>query len=238
MNADTLLERLGAYLPAMLQGASMTLLVSSLAIVIGFVGGAALLGLSIANRGKGPLHWAVAVYVSFFRGTPLLVQLLMAFYLPSAFGVDLPPVAVAVAVMGLNSAAFQCEIQRAGLAAIPPGQIEAAVSFGMSSRQVFHRVQLPQLARAVWPAVVSEAMDVVKNSAIVSVIAVADLARVARQIFAANFRPLEVFLSAGVIYLLMTGAVFALGGWIGQRLRAPRRERVSTVPDAPGGGHV
>lgn len=222
MNAEGLLERLGAYAPLMAQGAGMTMLVSALAIVLGLVLGSALLGLAQANRGRGPLAWAVAVYVSFFRGTPLLVQLLMAFYLPSAFGLDLPPLLVAIAVMSLNSAAFQSEILRAGLAAIPAGQLEAAYCFGFSQRQVFWQIQLPQLARRVWPAVVSEGMDVVKNSAIVSVIAVADLARVTRQIFAANFRPLEVFLSAGFFYLLMTGAVFALGTWLGKRMLAPK----------------
>lgn len=222
MNADGLLERLAAYAPLMAQGAGTTLLVAALAIALGLLAGAALLGLSLANRGRGPLAWAVALYVSFFRGTPLLVQLLMAFYLPSAFGLDLPPLLVAVVVMSLNSAAFQSQILRAGLAAIPAGQLEAASSFGMSQRQVFWHVQLPQLARTVWPAVVSEAMDVVKNTAIVSVIAVADLARVTRQIFAANFRPMEVFLSAGFFYLLMTGAVFALGSWLGKRMRAAK----------------
>lgn len=226
MNSDVLTERLAAYLPMMLQGAGVTVLVSALAIGLGLLGGAVLLGLSQLRARRSVVSRAiaalVAVYVSFMRGTPLLVQLLMAFYLPSAFGLDLPPLVVAVGVMGLNSAAFQCEILRAGLSAIPPGQIEAAYSFGMGANQVFRHVQLPQLARAVWPAMVSEAMDVVKNSAIVSVIAVADLARVTRQIFAGNFRPLEVFLSADAVYLLLTGAVFILGTWVGQRMRQVR----------------
>ena len=231
MNADGLHERLAAYVPLMAQGAGTTLLGAALAIALGLVAGAVLLGLSQANRGRGPLAWALALYVSFFRGTPLLVQLLMAFYLPSAFGLDLPPLLVAIVVMSLNSGAFQSEILRAGLAAVPAGQLEAAASFGMSQRQVFWHVQLPQLARNVWPAVVSEAMDVVKNTAIVSVIAVADLARVTRQIFAANFRPLEVFLSAGFFYLLMTGAVFALGSWLGKRMREAK-------PIKSGAAHV
>lgn len=218
MNAATLFERLWAYLPVLLQGAGMTLLVSAAAILIGFLLGAALLGLSLAQGGKGLLAAAVRLYVSFFRGTPLLVQLLMTFYLPSAFGVDLPPLLVAVGVMGLNSAAFQCEILRAGLGAVPAGQIEAALSFGIAPRSVFRYVQLPQLARAVWPAVVSEAIDVVKNSAIVSVIAVAELARGAKQLAAANYRPLEVYFSAGATYLILTGAIFVLGSWLGRRL--------------------
>jgi polar amino acid transport system permease protein len=146
------------------------------------------------------------------------VQLLMLFYLPSAYGIDLPPLLVAIAALGLNSAAFQCEILRAGLVAVPAGQIEAAASFGISPSRIFRHVQLPQLARAVWPAVVSEGIDVVKSSAIVSVISVADLARGGRQIVASNFRPLEVYLSVGACYLLMTGAVLLLGSWLRSRM--------------------
>lgn len=228
MNAEGLFERLLAYLPAMAQGASMTLLVSCSAITVGMLLGAALLGLSLNRGGRSPLKWLISVYVSFFRGTPLLVQFLMAFYLPSSFGWDFPPLLVAIVVMALNSAAFQSEILRAGLAAIPAGQLEAAYSFGMEQRQVFWKIQLPQLARTVWPAVVSEAMDVVKNSAIVSVIAVVDLARVTRQIFAANYRPLEVFMSSGLVYLLLTGIVFALGSWVGLRMCQVRSHTVPT----------
>lgn len=218
MNAATFAERLAAYLPVLLQGAAMTLAAAVAAIVLGFAGGAVLLGVSMRRGGRGFLPAAVRTYLSFFRGTPLLVQLLMLFYLPSAYGINLPPLIVAIAALGLNSAAFQCEILRAGLVAVPVGQIEAAASFGILPARIFRHVQLPQLARAVWPAVVSEAIDVVKGSAIISVISVADLARGGRQIVSANFRPLEVYLSVGACYLLMTGAVLLLGVWISRRM--------------------
>ncbi|MCJ9712677.1 ABC transporter permease subunit, partial [Bordetella hinzii] len=107
--------------------------------------------------------------------------------------------------------------------------VEAGVIFGLSRHQVFRYVQLPQVARAVWPAVVSEAIDVVKNSSIVSVIAVAELARAGRQIASANFRPLEVYLSVGALYLLMTGAIFVLGSWLGRRLGQGRRASAAVM---------
>jgi len=233
MNAPTLLERLAGYLPLLAHGAATTLLVSLVAIAAGFVLGAALLGLS---RSRARLAaGAAAAYVSFFRGTPLLVQLLMLFYLPSAMGLELPPLAAAMLAMTLNSAAFQCEILRAGLASIPAGQIEAAASFGIARRQVFRHIELPQIARAVWPAVVSEAIDVVKNSAIVSVIAVADLARVGRQLVASTYRPLEVFMAVGVVYLVMTAAIFALGSWLGARMGGGRAGARRIVEQAAGG---
>lgn len=218
MNAATLADRLSACLPLLMQGAAMTLAVSAAAILLGFALGAVLLGLSLRRSGRGLLPTTVRVYLSFFRGTPLLVQLLILFYLPGACGIDLPPLLVAVVGLGLNSAAFQCEILRAGLIAVSAGQIEAAASFGISPAQIFWHVQLPQLAWAVWPAVISEGIDVVKGSAIVSVISVADLARVGRQIVAVNFRPLEVYLSVGLCYLLMTGLVLLLGNWLRGRL--------------------
>jgi polar amino acid transport system permease protein len=207
----SLLSRLAGYAPVLGQGMLTTLWVSALAIVLGFVGGALLLGLSQPGGRVGVLRGAVALYVSFFRGTPLLVQLLMLFYLPGAMGLDLPPALAALLALGLNSAAFQCEILRAGLAAIPPGQLEAARVYGLSGRQVFRHIQLPQIARTVWPAVVSEAIDVLKGSAIVSVIAVTDLARTGRQIVAGNFRPLEVYVSVALCYLLLS-ALIVWGG--------------------------
>ncbi len=220
MTAAAFYERLLAYLPVLMNGAAMTLIVMAVAIVCGFILGACLLALTMRD---GWLARVLRLYISFFRGTPLLVQLLMLFYLPNAFGLDLPPLLVAILAMSLNSSAFQSEILRAGLAAVPKGQLEAASIFGLSPQQTFRYVQLPQVARAVWPAVVSEAIDVVKNSAIISVIAVPDLARAGRQIVAANYRALEVYLTVGVSYLLITGAIFIIGSWLGSRIGGGRR---------------
>lgn len=222
MNDATLFERLAAYAPVLGNGAVMTVLVAAVAIAGGFLLGAALLGLTLTGSRRSPVRLAVVAYVSFFRGTPMLVQLLMLFYLPSALGVDLPPLFAAMLAMSLNSAAFQCEILRGGLAAVARGQLEAGAVFGLTPRQVFRHIQLPQMARAVWPAVVSEAIDVIKNSAIVSVIAVADLARAARQIVASNYRPLEVYAATGLMYLALTAAVFLLGTWLARRMAGSR----------------
>lgn len=218
--------RLLGYLPVLAHGALTTLWVALLAIVIGFVLGAALLGLSSRRPpGRGLAralhvltHAAVALYVSFFRGTPLLVQLLMLFYLPSAAGLDLPPTLAALIALGLNSAAFQCEILRAGLAAVPAGQVEAAQVCGFTGRQIFRHIQLPQIATAVWPAVVSEAIDVMKGSAIVSVIAVTELTRAGRQLVASTYRPLEVYSTVALMYLVMSALIVLLGMWVRRRL--------------------
>ena len=224
----TFAERVLAYLPLLAQGASTTLWVSLVAIGVGFLLGAALLGLSMRKGRFSLCRRAVALYVSFFRGTPLLVQLLMLFYLPSAAGIDLPPPAAALLALGFNSAAFQCEILRAGLAAVPHGQVEAALVFGLPPRKIFRHIQLPQIALAVWPALVSEAIDVLKGSAIVSVIAVTDLARTGRQIVAGNFRPLEVYLVVALGYLLMSLVVVGIG-WLVRRHLAGRSAQFAPI---------
>src|SRR5690625_2902403 len=110
-------ERITQYIPALLDGALTTLTLSFTAILIGFFGGVILY---LLRRTKiSPIVFLVEVYVSFFRGTPMLVQLLMLFYVPPALGLDLNPYIAAISALGLNSAAYQSEILRAGLV-IPP----------------------------------------------------------------------------------------------------------------------
>lgn len=233
----SLIERLVGYAPQLATGAATTLGVSMLAIALGFALGAALLGISLRPALLGLNQRAVALYVSFFRGTPLLVQLLMLFYLPSALGIDLPPILAALLALGLNSAAFQCEILRAGLAAIPHGQIEAAKIFGLTPRQTFRQIELPQIAVAVWPALVSEAVDVLKGSAIISVIAVTDLARVGRQLVAGNYRPLEVYLVMALTYLLLALLIVGIGWAVRQHLNGRRFKLVTnSIQASPAGG--
>lgn len=215
---QTIFGRMVEYAPLLAEGAVTTLFVSLAAIAIGFAFGAMLLGISMRPALLGLPKRVVGFYVSFFRGTPLLVQLLMLFYLPSAMGIDLPPASAAVLALGLNSAAFQCEILRAGLAAVPHGQIEAATVFGFSPRKIFRHIELPQIAIAVWPALISEAIDVLKGSAIISVIAVTDLARTGRQIVAGNFRPLEVYLVIAFCYLVLSLVLVAFGRWVRSRM--------------------
>ena len=232
MLADASLgERLMGYLPMLAQGAATSLGLSLSAICCGFVLGAALLGVSLNRGALGLRTHGVALYVSFFRGTPMLVQLLMLFYLPASLGLELPPFVSALVALSLNSAAFQCEILRAGLAAIPRDQLEAAQVFGLTPRQTFQHIQLPQIAVAVWPTLVSEAIDVLKGSAIVSVIAVTDLTRVSRQIVSGNFRPLEVYLAMAACYLLLALLIVAVG-WCVKRKLIQRRPRPVRGPIA------
>lgn len=211
----SLAERLAMYAPAIGKGLAITALLSAAAIAMGFVAAVTLYGLR--NRWPRIGAGAVRIYVSFFRGTPLLVQLLMLFYLPAAFGVDLNPWLSAAAVLALNSAAFQSEILRAGFNAIPAAQIEAASVFGLTWRQTLWHIQLPQVLRLILPSLTSEAIDIIKGSAVISVLAIADLMRVGKQLSALTYRPLEVYICIAFAYLALTCIVTAAAAVIQRR---------------------
>jgi polar amino acid transport system permease protein len=126
--------------------------------------------------------------------------------------------------LALNTAAFQSEIYRAGLQAIPQGEIEAAEMLGLSASQTFFRIEAPQAVRLMLPALVGEMQALVKNSSLVSVIAVTDIARRAQQVAASTFRPLEAYASALLLYVTI-GAVLACIGLLLERHLARRAKR-------------
>jgi polar amino acid transport system permease protein len=196
LNFDAIVGNLGP----LAHGAWMTLTVSLVAIVIGMCGG---LTLSFILLSKRAIPRRIGrVYISFFRGTPLLGQLLLAyFFLPGIIGVDLPPLVAAVGTLALNTTAFQAEIYRGGLLAISPGQFEAARILGITVWQARRRILIPQMMRLVLPSLVNETISIVKNSSLVSVIAVTELLRVSQGLVALTFRPTEIYLTAAAIYL-------------------------------------
>ncbi|PLC50613.1 ABC transporter permease [Pollutimonas subterranea] len=216
----TLIERLAGYVPAIVSGTLTTAWLSAVAIAVGFIAAIALYVFRTQGGSLG--RTLVHGYVSFFRGTPLLVQLLMLFYLPSALGVDLQPEIAAIAALGLNSAAFQSEILRAGFSSIPYAQLETASAFGLSQRQILWNIQIPQVLRLTQPSLVSESIDIIKGSAVLSVIAIADLMRVGRQLTAVSYRPLEVYVSVALAYLVLTSLLVLLAGYLANRNQMER----------------
>jgi polar amino acid transport system permease protein len=172
---------------------------------------------------RSPLAALCGLYRSFWRGTPILVQLLIVFYMLPQVGVDVSPFVAAVIALSLNTAAFQAEIYRAGLMAIPRGEIEAARMLGIRKWTIRRRILIPQMFRLVLPPLVNEAIIIVKNSSLVSVIAVTELMRRSQQIASTTFKPVEVYLIAGAIYL----AVNLLLAQVGRRM-----ERHMTIAGA------
>ncbi|AUW46341.1 amino acid ABC transporter permease (plasmid) [Rhizobium sp. WSM1274] len=208
--------------PALLNGLFTTVTVSFSALLLG--GPLAVL-LAAASRG-GRLPRAVAgLYVSFWRGTPILVQLLVVFYLLPFLGLELEPPVASTLALALNTAAFQSEIYRAGLLAVPRGEIEAAKMLGLTAAQTFLRIEVPQAVRKMLPALVGEMQALVKNSSLVSVIAVMDVTRRAQQVAASTFRPLEAYASALLLYVGIGAVLAGIGLLVERRLTQGARQR-------------
>jgi polar amino acid transport system permease protein len=200
----------------LLGGLGMTLGISAVAIAAG-----GLLGVAIAlglRARSTVITRPCRLYRSFWRGTPIFVQLLMIFYLLPEIGLMVAPVVAAVLALALNSAAFQAEIFRAGLAALPRGQVEAARILGIGRIRTLLRIELPQMLRLVLPALVSEIIAIVKNSSLVSVIAVTELTRRGQQIASTTFRPLEVYILVGLLYLAVNIVLARAGQHAERRL--------------------
>jgi polar amino acid transport system permease protein len=204
-------------LPYLLHAAWTTVYVSVLGIVLGQVLGALvcvarLSGSRLADRLGG-------LYVSFFRGVPLLIQLLFIYYFLPLVGINVPAMVAAVVALGLASGAYVSEIYRGALTSIPRGQIESALALGFGEAAIWRQILLPQALRLSVPALVSELILLLKASSLISVVGVAELTRVSQTIAASTYRPLEMYVTAGVLYLIINGALAALGATIERRFR-------------------
>jgi polar amino acid transport system permease protein len=182
-------------------GAGVTVAISLCAIAIGF---AIALPVCAASLSRNPLARLFGrVYVSFFRGVPLLVLLLLIYYLLPFVGLELPSFAAAAIGLGVCTAAYQAENLRGGFLIVPPGQQEAAFAFSYSRFQAWRHILLPQAIRASMPMMVNEMIAILKASSLVSVVGVADMTRVAQNIVARDLRPLVWFPIIAAVYLVI-----------------------------------
>jgi polar amino acid transport system permease protein len=190
-----------------LQGAPITVLVSALAIFFATI--LAILG-ALARISTNPaLHAVGSFYVSLFRGTPLLLQIIFIYFgLPQA-GIILDPIPSGVVALSLNYGAYMTEIFRAGIQAVPSGQREAAQALGMPERLVMRRIVLPQAIRIVVPAIGNEFIAMIKDSALVSIITVHETLFLAQRLGRSAFQPLTAILVAGAVYWTLT-IIFSL----------------------------
>ncbi|MBF7686789.1 amino acid ABC transporter permease [Acinetobacter rathckeae] len=203
------------WLPMLLDGAITTALLCSVAMVAGFFV-AILVYLMQVDKSVYTRGFS-SVYISIFRGTPVLAQVLLCYYLPGLLDLSLPGYVAAMVALTLNTAAYQSQILRSGFNAIPQGQIEAAFTCGMTARQILWHVQVPQVLRLTLPSLISELIDVIKASAVVSVIAITDLMRVGQQLASSSYKPLEVYIAIALSYLVLTSLLSLLGHFIEQR---------------------
>lgn len=190
------------YLPALLRAALITVEITLMALVVGFVLGI-LGGMGRLSR-LVPIRLIASGYVSIIRGTPLLVQLFLWYFGLPEIGIRLSAMVAAVAGLGLYSGSYQTEIIRGAIASIDRGQAEAATTLGLSAAQTMIHVVLPQAFLRALPPLGNEFVALVKNSSLASMITVQELVLTAQNIISTTFRAMEMYLAIGVIYYLIT----------------------------------
>jgi His/Glu/Gln/Arg/opine family amino acid ABC transporter permease subunit len=200
-------------LPRLLKGALITVEVAVAAMALSLVVAAAFTLL----RESGSRAAGIRAYLSYIRGTPLLVQILLVYYGLPKLGLELSPLVAGILALGLSSAAYTTEIIRGGLAAIPRGQVEAALALGLRRLAIWSRIILPQVYHFTLPPLVNEFTQVIKGTPLVSVIAVVELMRIAQQIYNDNFRPLEVLFGAALIFFVMNFAFLRVAAELERR---------------------
>ncbi len=210
--------------PLIRNGLLATIALSIVSQLIGVI-----LGL-FAALGKmskfGPFRWLSDIYIWYFRGTPLLVQMSLLYY---GLGVthiyDFPDIEfgfisvsgaiqAAILALGVNEGAYMAEIVRAGIEAIDTGQMEAAKSLGMTYAQSMTRIILPQAAKVIVPPLGNEFNNMMKTTSLAAVITAAELFYAYEQINAVLFKPFELFIAASLYYLLLTTIWTVIQSWI------------------------
>ena len=183
------------------------------ALALGLIAG---LGRVSANPAAFNL---ATTYVEIVRGTPLLVQIFI-FYFFIGTVLELSPFTAAVAALAVFTGAYVAEIVRAGIEAVPRGQMEAARSLGMSYAQAMRHVILPQALRKTLPPLAGQFINLIKDSSLVSIIAITDLSKAGREVVSSTFSPFEVWFTVAAMYLVLTGSLSLLVRRLERRLAA------------------
>jgi len=190
------------FIPLLLRGAVMTVLISCLSMTLAIGGGFLL----CYGRLYGPKIIGVSCsgYIEIIRGTPLLIQLYLLYYGLPNLGIELNPITAAVLGMGMNYAAYEAEIYRAGLLAVPKGQSDAARSLGMTRNQCLWHIILPQAVRTILPPSTNDFIALFKDTSLVSIITVTELTRAYSTAATTTYRFLELGLVTAALYFAMS----------------------------------
>lgn len=204
--------------PYILKGLEVTLKIVSASAVLGFVLGT-LLALCKIARVK-VLNVLADFYTSIFRGTPLVLQLIMIYYgVPQLIGYEIQPFAAAVLAFSLNSGAYMSEVIRAGIQAIDKGQTEAAMALGIPYHKMMRQIILPQAMKNILPALINEFATLTKESAVVTVIGATDLMRRAYIVGGETLSYLEPLLFVGMIYYILVMILTFTGKAVERRMK-------------------
>jgi polar amino acid transport system permease protein len=200
------------HLPELLEGLAVTVRITVLAMAL-----ALSLGLVLAvarHTSPRPLRAPVVAFVQVVRGTPLLVQLFVLYYVAPDLGLVLSPMTAAVVGLGVHYATYTSETYRAGIGSVPAGQVEAAVAVGLGPWARWRHVILPQALRSVVPALANHVVASLKDAPLAATITVVGVLGAAQRIQARTFRGLEAFTLAGVLFL----AVSVPASWLARRI--------------------
>ena len=204
-------------LPGLLRGAETTAVLTATSLALGLVIGIAMALLHAT--GVRPLVWAVTFWTTLIRGLPLLVTILFLYYGLPSLGILLASATVAVAGLSITTGAYVTEIVRAGIESIDRGQMRAAKSLGMSWALAMRQVILPQALRRVLPPLTNEAITLLKNTALVSVIAIPDLLRAGTDFMTWKANTFSPFAGVALFYLCMSLPLVGLNARLEKRYR-------------------
>ena len=211
----------------LLWGGLVTLMLTAFSVFFGTIGGS-LLAIASISQFK-PLVWLSRIYVDFFRGTPLLVQIFMIYFgLPSllqGIGVEISfdRLPAAVTALSLNASAYLSEIIRGGIQSIDSGQWEASQSMGMSWLQTMGYVIFPQAFRRMLPPLGNEFITMIKDTSLVAIIGFEELFRQGQLMVATTYRAFELYAAVALIYLLLTFIASRVFSWLEKRLNPVQR---------------
>lgn len=203
------------YIPLLFEGALMTLRISSLAMICAII-----LGLIIALSrlyAPKPFSFLALAFVEIIRGTPLLIQLFLIYYGLPNVGIKLAPFSAAILGLALNYSAYESEIYRTGILAIPHAQMETAIALGLNRWQALVHVILPQAIRIVIPPMTNDFIALLKDSSLVSVITLVELTRVYNLLAASSFNYLDLGIMTAALYFLMGVPFVRLSRWMEKR---------------------
>ncbi|MCO1962490.1 amino acid ABC transporter permease [Pseudomonas aeruginosa] len=216
-----LVELLGMAWPFLLQGAMYTVLFAAVSMVLGLI-----LGFSVAvvRVTKVPVVSQIAaVYVSAFRGTPLLVQIFVLYYRLPSVGIEFTPVTAGILALTLNVAAYLSESMRGAILGIDKGQWEAGLSVGLTWGQTLWNIITPQALRLAVPSLSNSLISLIKDTSLISVITVTELMLATKEVIAETFQPLPLYLAAAGIYWLLSALFERVQKALENRLTAPLR---------------
>ncbi|NHC40198.1 amino acid ABC transporter permease [Bacillus sp. MM2020_1] len=211
----------GEFIPFLVKAAVVTIQLSLVSIIIGMFFG---LLIALMRISKIKIFSYVAqFYIWIIRGTPMLVQLFLVYFGLPQIGIELTPFISSVIALGLNAAAYIAEIYRGGIMSVPIGQMEAAESLGMRYPVIMKKIILPQALRVSVPSLGNQAVMMLKDSSLASLVTVSELMMVSQRFAATNYAFIEFYIVAAGFYLVMTTIFTFILNKIEQRMSISER---------------